>query len=89
MKTITSETQTPAKKQSKSIDKAIPKKTSSKKNGLLNNYCYSKKKYKCKICSAIFASGASLGGHTSTVHPGMSSTYSARQEIRSARELKR
>ena len=48
-----------------------------------------KSKFTCNFCSAGFTSAVSLGGHVSKAHPGSSTNYSRKLEIRKQRSKDR
>ena len=45
--------------------------------------------WKCSLCDAVFAKSVALGGHQSKAHPGTSSNYQRKLEIRAARASER
>ncbi|CDW84157.1 UNKNOWN [Stylonychia lemnae] len=47
------------------------------------------RKYQCKFCKKRFRICAALGGHISKAHPGQSSAYNHKKQVREQRELER
>ena len=45
--------------------------------------------FKCGICGAEYSKSVALGGHQSKAHPGTSSSYKRKLEIRQSREEER
>lgn len=45
--------------------------------------------FPCKFCERIFSHCAALGGHVSKAHPGQSTAYLHKKQVRDTRELQR
>jgi hypothetical protein len=45
--------------------------------------------YTCKLCNELFNTGQALGGHMSRKHPGQSTDYMHKKEIRDKRDVER